>query len=98
MPVTGLGVALAGAATVGPVLSTVNVELGPAAGAKLPAKSEAVPAAIEIPSEPLPVISLKVTVRVKPVPVTPTVPLAVPVSFKVMFAGARLMVLSSVSA
>ena len=58
---------------VGAVLSTVDqAALGPAAGARLPARSEAVPAAIEIPSVPLPVMLLMVTVRVRPEPETPT--------------------------
>ena len=39
---------------VGAVLSTVKVALGPAAGARLPAKSEAVPAAMEIPRDRCP--------------------------------------------
>ena len=82
---TGPSVALAGAATVGPVLSTVKVALGPAAGARLPARSEAVPAAIEIPREPSPVMLPMVTVRVRPEPETLSVPLAVPVAFRVMF-------------
>ena len=61
---------------VGPVLSTVNVPLGPAAGAKI-IPSVAVPAAIDIPIVPSPVIPLSVTVRVTlPVPVT-TIVLAV---------------------
>jgi len=69
---------------VGAVLSTLNVLLGPAAGAVLPAVSDAVLAAIEIPSVPSPVILEIVTVRVVlPVPVTATVPLAVPVLFSV---------------
>ena len=55
---------------VGAVLSTVKVPLGPAAGARLPARSEAVPAAIEIPRLPLPVMLLIVTVRVRPEPET----------------------------
>ncbi len=57
-------------ATVGAVLSTVNVALGPAAGARFPAKSVAVPAAIEMPSVPSPVMPERVTVRVRPLPVT----------------------------
>ena len=48
----------------------MKVALGPAAGARLPARSEAVPAAIEIPRVPLPVMLLMVTVRVRPEPVT----------------------------
>ena len=51
----------------------------------MPARSEAVPAASEIPSEPLPVMLLMVTVRVSPEPETLSVPLALPVLFKVMF-------------
>src|SRR5438093_196421 len=56
----------------GPLLSTVNVALGPAAGAVLPAVSVAVAAAMEIPRGPLPVMLESVTVRVVPVPDTPT--------------------------
>src|SRR5258708_1506275 len=54
----------------GGVLSTMNVVLGPAAGARFPAVSDAVPAAMEIPSVPSPVIELSVIVRVRPLPVT----------------------------
>ena len=54
----------------GAVLSTMNVPLGPAAGARLPARSEAVPAAMDIPNVPLPVMPLIVTVRVRPEPLT----------------------------
>ena len=49
--------------TVGAVLSTVNVVLGPAAGALLPAVSDAVPAAIEMPSVPSPVIVFLAAVK-----------------------------------
>src|SRR5438093_906924 len=55
----------------GPLLSTVNEVLGPAAGAVLPAVSVAVPAAMEMPSVPLPVMLESVTVRVLPRPATP---------------------------
>jgi hypothetical protein len=79
---------LAGLVTVGAlgaVLSTVKVVLGPAAAALLPAVSLALPAAIEIPSVPLPVIAERVTVRVAvPVPETPTAPSAVLVLFNVI--------------
>ena len=76
----------------------MKVVLGPAAGARLPTRSVAVPAAIEIPSVPLPVSPLMVTVRVRPEPVTLLiVPLAVPVLFRVMFAAARVLVLKLVS-
>ena len=71
--------------TVGAVLSTVKVVLGPAAAAVLPAVSEAVPAPIEMPSVPSPVMLDNVTVRVIPLPVTETLPaLADPVLFTVM--------------
>ena len=83
---------------VGAVLSTMKVALGPAAGARLPARSEAVPAAIEIPREPSPVMLLMVTVRVRPEPETLSVPLAVPVLFRVMFAAARVLELKFASA
>ena len=76
----------------------MKVVLGPAAGARLPARSEAVPAAIEIPSVPLPVMPPMVTVRVRPEPETLIVPLAVPVSFRVMFAGASVLALKFASA
>ena len=79
------------------MLSTVKVVLGPAAGALLPARSVAVPAAMEIPSVPLPVILLIVTVRVKPVPVTATVPVAVPVVFRVILPVASVLALKLVS-
>jgi hypothetical protein len=76
---------------VGTVLSTTKVVLGPAAAAKLSTLSEAVPAAIDIPSVPLPVIPLMLTVLVVfPVPDTPTVPLAVPVLFRVIFPVPRV--------
>ncbi len=78
-------------ATVGGVLSTSKSALGPAAGAKLAALSLAVPAAIEIPSVPSPVMLLIVTVRVVlPEPLTETEPLAVPVLFNVTFAAIRV--------
>ena len=41
---------------------------------------------------------LMVTVRVKPVPLTPTVPLAVPVLFNVMLATANVLLLKFASA
>jgi hypothetical protein len=101
--VTGTGEALVGFGaaelieTFGGVLSTVNVALGPAAAAVLPAVSLAVPAAIEMPSVPSPVILLSVTVRVLPEPETPTVALAVPVEFSVILPGARVLALKLAS-
>ena len=83
--------------TAGPVLSTIKVELGPAAAAKLPALSDAVPAASEIPSEPSPVMELIVTVRVVPEPVTATVPEALPVAFSVTLPAASVLALKLVS-
>ena len=81
--------------TVGAVLSTVNVLLGPAAGARLPAVSDAVPDASEIPSVPSPVMLEMVTVRVVvPVPETATDPFAVPVLFRVTLPDASVTVLA----
>jgi len=84
--------------TVGEVLSARKVPLGPAAGAKFPARSDAVPAAMDIPKVPLPAILLIVTVRVRPVPETLTSPAAVPVAFRVMFAATRVLALKLASA
>ena len=73
------------------VLSTVNVPLGPAAAAMLPARSDAVPAAMLIPIVPEPVMLEIVTVRVVvPVPVTENAPLAVPVLLSVMLPVANV--------
>ena len=71
-------VRVGGVATItGPVLSTINVVLGPAAGAVFPDESDAVPAAMLIPSVPSPVIPLIVIVLVVvPVPDTATVPVS----------------------
>lgn len=82
---------------VGGVLSTTKVALGPAAGEVFPRMSVAVPAAILIPSVPVPVMPLMVTVRVAPEPDTPIVPAAVPVAFNVMLAGARVLALNPLS-
>src|SRR5882724_11420631 len=85
-------------ATVGAVLSTVKVVLGPAAGALFPAVSVAVPAAMEIPIVPSPVRLESVTVRVVPVPVTAFAAVAVPVVFSVMLAAASVLELKWASA
>jgi len=82
----------------GPLLSTVNVALGPAAGAVLPAVSLAVPATMEIPRGPSPVMLESVTVRVVPVPDTPTDAVALPVAFNVMSLGESVLELKAVSA
>ena len=74
--------------TVGAVLSTLNVLEGPALEAVLPARSEAVPEAKEIPIVPSPVQELRETVRVEvPVPLTATVQSAVPVLLSVRSAA-----------
>ena len=83
---------------VGGVLSTLKVPLGPAAAALLPARSLAVAAASEMPMVPSPVIELIVTVRVKPLPVTATLPVAVPLKLRVMLPTARVLLLKLVSA
>ena len=78
-------------ASVGAALSTVNVVLGPAAAEVLPAVSEAVAAAREIPTVPLPEQADKVTVGVVVVPfVTPIVQLASPVELSETSPAARL--------
>src|SRR5207247_456253 len=89
--------ALAGLVTVGAlggVLSTVKVVLGPAAGALLPAVSVAVPAAMEIPRVPSPVIPEIATVRVVALTVVTVIVVAsaVPVLFSVMSVGESVMV------
>src|ERR1035437_3633410 len=77
---------------VGDVLTTSKVVLGPAAGAVLPAKSEAVPAAMEMPSDPLPEILEMWTVLPRLGPVTlDIVPVAVPVVIRVISVGARVI-------
>ena len=85
-------------AIVGAVLSTVKVVEADEAGAEFPARSVAVPAAIEIPNVPSPEILEIVTVRVVPEPDTPTVPLAVPVLFKVILPEASVLELKLASA
>ena len=82
----------------GAVLSTVKVPLGPPAAALLPATSFAVPAGIEIPSVPSPVMLEMVTVRVVPLPETATDPVAVPVLFNVILPAARVLALKFASA
>ena len=63
----------------------MKVVLGSAAAAVLPAVSLAVPSVIMIPMAPSPVMPQIVTVwLVIPAPLTTTVPLAVPVLFRVI--------------
>ena len=79
----------------GAVLSTVKVPLGPAAAAVLPAVSLAVPAAMEMPSVPSPVMLERVTVRVEPEPETLTLLAeAEPVEFTVTLPELSVMELS----
>ena len=76
----------------------MKVELGPAAGALFPAVSVAVPAAMEMPRLPLPVMLERVTVRVFPVPETAFVAVAVPVAFKALLPAASVLELKFASA
>jgi hypothetical protein len=77
--------------TVTGVLSAENVVLAPEASAVLPARSDAVPAAMEIPIVPVPVMLEIVTVReAVPLPETAAVPSAVPVLLSVTLALARV--------
>ena len=78
----------------GAVLSTVKVVLGPAAPAVFPAVSLAVPEAMEMPNVPSPLMLDSVTVRVDPLPLTPTVAVAVPVVFNVTLPFARVIAFS----
>ena len=81
---------------IGSSLSTINEVLATEERAKLPILSEAVPLVIEMPIVPLPVIEEIVTVRLlSPVPETETVPLAVPVLFKVIFSAASVIAMAS---
>src|SRR5207302_1046350 len=62
------------------VLKTFVARLGPAAGARLPARSDAEPASMAMPSVPAPLMALMVTVRLAPVLLSKLkVPAAVPV-------------------
>ena len=85
-------------AIVGAVLSTVKVVDADEAGAEFPARSVAVPPAIEIPNVPSPVMLEIVTVRVVPEPDTPTVPVAVPVVFNVILPVPSVLELKFASA
>jgi len=83
---------------VGAVLSTVTGVLAAEAGAVLPVMSTPVPAPMEIPRVPSPLMALMVTVRVAPLPLpTATVPVAVPVLLRVMSARVRLLAMKLVS-
>src|SRR5687768_4492831 len=82
----------------GAVLSTAKVLLGPAAGAKFPAVSLAVPAAMEIPKAPLPLILSLLAALPISLPDTPIVPVAVPVAFKVMSVPLSVLALKFASA
>ena len=75
--------------------STVNGALV-APAARFPARSLAVPAAIVIPSVPLPEIAEIVTVRTLPAPETDRVPVAVPVELSVTSGTSRVTVFAPV--
>ena len=79
--------------TVGAVVSTANGALGPVPGARLAAKSLAVPPPTEMPRVPSPLMPEIVTVREEPEPEMAIVPLAVPVLFNDR--PARVSVLAS---
>ena len=80
-------------------VTAVKVADAADAGAKFPAKSEAVPATIEIPNVPAPVMPEMVTVYdVLVFSVKPTVPPAVPVALSVMLPGTKVLVLKLASA
>ena len=81
--------------TEGPELSTMNAVEGPAAGARLLAASDAVPAAMLMATVPSPKQKDKVTERVVfPDPLTLIEQFAVPVVTKLMFALANVTVVA----
>src|SRR5947209_5314926 len=81
-----------GRVTVGPLLSTMKVVLGPAASDWLPARSNPEPASMEIPSVPSPVMLLMVTVRMAPVLLSKLrVPVALPVALRCTLAADRVL-------
>ena len=89
--------------TVGAKLSTENAVLRAEAGAVLPSRSLAVPEAMLIRNVPSPLMALMVTVRVAPVvvapvPLTATVPVALPVLINVTLAAVRVVALKLASA
>ena len=84
-------------AMVGAVLSTVKVVLGPAAGASC-RPGPGGPRRDGNPQGAVALMLLMVTVRVWPEPETLSVPLAVPVLFRVMFPAARVLELKFASA
>ena len=78
--------------SVGGVVSTTNVALGPAPSAVFPSVSLAVPGRMEIPSVPSPVRPVISTLRTLPLPPkTPTVPRAVPVEFIMMLEAVNVL-------
>jgi len=79
-------------------VTTLKVAEAPEAGAVFPAWSMAVPVAIEMPKVPAPVMPEMLTVYEVPDPDSPTVPLAVPVVFSVIFDKTRLLELKFASA
>jgi hypothetical protein len=92
---------VAGTVTVPPAVDIVGVTTlkvdEVAAGAVLPALSLAVPAGIEMPKVPAPVMLEIVTVYEVPEPDNPTVPLAVLVLLSVIFPSTKVLVLKFAS-
>ncbi len=77
---------------VGLFVSTVNVVLGPAAGALLLALSVADPALMEIPMVPLPLIEVRETVHLGAAQLTLFVAAAPPVVLRVTLSSTRVIV------
>ena len=84
--------------TDGTLWSTVKEVAGPAAEARLPARSDAVPEAKEIANVPFPLMPEIVTVRALPLPDTLAVPAAVPDVIKVTSPAANVLALKLSSA
>lgn len=81
----------------GTVLSTVKMALGPVANAVLPARLLAVAAPMLIPMVPSPLMAETVTVRpAVPLPLTATLPVALPLVARVTSPAARVMLSAAV--
>ena len=78
--------------------ATAKVPDGPAPISVFPARSVEVAAASVMPILPVPLIAEMVTVLVSPVPLTATLPVAVPVVFSVIFEVLNVLVLKLASA
>jgi hypothetical protein len=98
VPAVVLGTVVVPPGTVMVGCTTLKVVEAPEAAAEFPARSVAVPEAMEMPSVPTPVMLEIVTVYDFAEPDNATVPLALPVLFKVIFPSASVLPLKFASA